>query len=216
MIDKPMNNNQKEILIIFTRYPEAGKTKTRLIPALGEKGAAKLQKQLTELTLTEAQKLSVDIRVYFSGGNEALMRNWLGNNGQYHPQSEGDLGTRLIAALQETFTEEVEKIVIIGIDCPDLNAELISIAFQKLLATDLVLGKAEDGGYYLIGLRRCIPELFQGIDWGTDVVLQQTVTIAERIGLTISYLPVLNDIDTPEDLERITGLTNQTSDPPIS
>lgn len=199
-----MNNNSKATLIIFTRYPEPGKTKTRLISALGEEGAAKLQKQLTEFTVTEARKLAVNLRVYFSGGSEGLMKTWLGENDQYYPQSNGDLGTRLITALQETFTEDVEKVVIIGIDCPELNADLISVAFEKLSETDLVLGKAADGGYYLIGLSRCLPELFQGINWGTDVVLQQTVKIAERMGLTISYLPVLNDIDTPEDLEQIT------------
>ncbi len=199
-----MTNVAKESLIIFTRYPQAGKTKTRLIPALGEEGAAQLQKKLTEYTLKEADQLTVDIRVYFSDGNENLMANWLGNSYQYYRQSNGDLGDRLIAALEESFTEEIEKIVIIGIDCPDLNADLIQQAFQALSTQDLVLGKAEDGGYYLIGLRGFYPELFQDIDWGTHLVLEQTVASAEAIGLTMSYLPMLNDIDTPEDLERVT------------
>jgi len=199
-----MTDVAKESLIIFTRYPQAGKTKTRLIPALGEEGAAQLQKKLTEHTLKEADQLAVNIRVYFSDGNENLMANWLGNSYQYYPQSDGDLGDRLIAALEESFTQEIEKIVIIGIDCPDLNADLIQQAFQALSTHDLVLGKAEDGGYYLIGLCGFYPELFQGIDWGTHLVLQQTVAIAEAIGLTINYLPMLNDIDTPEDLERVT------------
>ena len=198
-----MNNHSKETLIIFTRYPESGKTKTRLIPALGEEGAAQLQKKLTEYTLKEVAQLLVNIRVYFSGGNERLMKSWLGENYQCYPQTQGDLGEKLIFALQESFTDKIEKIVIIGIDCPDLKAALISQAFQQLSETDLVLGKAEDGGYYLIGLHRCIPELFQGIDWGSDQVLEQTVRIAERMGLTISYLPVLNDIDTPQDLEKV-------------
>ncbi|NBD34238.1 MAG: DUF2064 domain-containing protein [Cyanobacteria bacterium] len=199
-----MTNVAKESLIIFTRYPQAGKTKTRLIPALGEEGAAQLQKKLTEYTLKEADQLTVNIRVYFSDGNENLMANWLGNSYQYYRQSNGDLGDRLIAALEESFTEEIEKIVIIGIDCPDLNADLIQQAFQALSTQDLVLGKAEDGGYYLIGLRGFYPELFQDIDWGTHLVLEQTVASAEAIGLTMSYLPMLNDIDTPEDLERVT------------
>jgi len=192
------------IIIIFTRYPEPGKTKTRLISALGEQGAAELQKTLTEYTITEVSKLDVNIRVYFSGGNETLMRNWLGNTYQYCPQSRGDLGERLIAALKESFTAQVERIIIIGIDCPGLDAQLINQAFQQLLSNDLVLGKAEDGGYYLIGLRRFLPKLFQGIDWGTNAVLQQTVSIAETMGLKIGYLPMLNDIDVPEDLENIT------------
>jgi hypothetical protein len=204
ILSKSMTNSAKELLIIFTRYPEPGKTKTRLIPALGKEGAAQLQKQLTEYTLKEASQLGVDLRVYFSGGNQDLMTRWLGDNYHYYAQSGGDLGERLIAALQETFNQKVEKVVIIGIDCPELNAELMGQAFQELSEKDLVLGKAEDGGYYLIGLRGFLPELFQGIDWGTNVVLQQTVAIAQKMGLKISYLPVLNDIDTPEDLETVT------------
>ncbi|PSO49711.1 MAG: hypothetical protein BRC33_05830 [Cyanobacteria bacterium SW_9_44_58] len=199
-----MTNSSQNRIIIFTRYPEPGKTKTRLISALGEQGAAQLQKKLTEYTIKEVSQLEADIRVYFSGGNEALMQDWLGNTYQYYPQSNGDLGERLITALEESFTPEIEKIVIIGIDCPELDAALINQAFQKLSSNDLVLGKAEDGGYYLIGLRHFLPELFQGIDWGTSFVLQQTVAIAETMGLAISYLPMLNDIDVPEDLETVT------------
>ncbi|QDZ40085.1 glycosyltransferase [Euhalothece natronophila Z-M001] len=198
-----MSYYYKKSLIIFTRYPEVGKTKTRLIPALGEEGAAKLQQKLTEDTIQKLSEVPVQFRVYFSGGNEELMKQWLGNHYSYYPQSEGNLGDKLIAALTETFSEEVEKVVIIGIDCPDLDATLINQAFSELSDQDLVLGKAEDGGYYLIGLRDCIPELFQGITWGTDQVLQETVAIAEKLGLKISYLPLLNDVDTPEDLEQL-------------
>lgn len=198
-----MRDSSKETLIIFTRYPEPGKTKTRLISALGKEGAAQLQKKLTEHTVKTASQLPVQIRIYFSGGKEALMKHWLGETYQYYPQSDGDLGERLIASLKQSFTAETEKVVVIGIDCPDLDAALINQAFDKLSQQDLVLGKAEDGGYYLIGLRRCYPELFQGIDWGTHLVLEQTVKVAEAIGLKISYLPVLNDIDTPEDLETV-------------
>lgn len=198
-----MSYYSKETLIIFTRYPEVGKTKTRLIPALGEEGAAKLQQKLTEDTIQKISQVPVKCRVYFSGGNEQLMKQWLGSEYSYYPQSKGDLGEKLITALKETFSEEMEKVVIIGIDCPDLDATLINQAFSQLSDQDLVLGKAEDGGYYLIGLRDCIPELFQGITWGTDQVLQETVAIAEKLGLKISYLPILNDIDTPEDLEQL-------------
>ena len=198
-----MTKVSKATLIIFTRYPEAGKTKTRLISALGEEGAAQLQKKLTEHTLQEISQLAVNCRIYFSGGNKTLMANWLGERYQYYPQSEGNLGDRLSNAIKESFNQDITRIIIIGIDCPDLNAELIDQAFQALTQHDLVLGKAEDGGYYLIGLTGFYPQLFQGIDWGTHVVLQQTVAVAERMGLRISYLPMLNDIDTPEDLETV-------------
>lgn len=199
-----MRNASQATLIIFTRYPEPGKTKTRLIASLGKEGAAQLQKKLTEHTLKEVSQLAVNCQIHFAGGNKKLMTNWLGENYAYYPQSEGDLGDRLIAAVQKNFYEDCERIVIIGIDCPDLKADLIDRAFQELTHNDLVLGKAEDGGYYLIGLREFYPQLFQGIEWGTHVVLQQTVAVAETLGLTISYLPMLNDIDTPEDLKTVT------------
>ncbi|MEQ8958458.1 MAG: glycosyltransferase, partial [Coleofasciculus sp. C2-GNP5-27] len=91
---------------------------------------------------------------------------------------------------------------IIGTDCPDLNPQIMAEAFKFLETQDLVLGPAQDGGYYLIGLRRSIPELFVGINWGTSQVRQQTIEIADNLGLAIAFEPMLNDIDRPEDLSR--------------
>ena len=194
----------KERLIIFTRYPEAGKTKTRLIPALGVEGAARLQRQMTEDTLKQARELqsfrSTDVEIHFAGGTQQLMQAWLGSNLIYHPQCEGDLGERLTSALETSFAAGMTRVAVIGIDCPDLNAEVIDQAFDMLNRNDLVLGPAEDGGYYLIGLRRLIPELFMGISWSTAEVFRETVKIAERLELAITYLPLLNDIDRPEDV----------------
>ncbi|HBL12464.1 MAG TPA: hypothetical protein DD379_13865 [Cyanobacteria bacterium UBA11162] len=196
---------QKECLIIFTRYPEPGKTKTRLIPVLGTEAAATLQRQMTENTLAQARKLqhycSTHLEVYFSGGNQELMQSWLGSDIIYHQQCEGDLGMRIVSAFDQCFTVGMTRVVIIGTDCPDLDNQVMVKAFQLLEYHDLVLGPAEDGGYYLIGLRQLIPELFVGIDWGTSQVRQQTVEIAEKLQLAIAYLPLLRDIDRPEDLE---------------
>jgi hypothetical protein len=94
----------------------------------------------------------------------------------------------------------MNRVVLIGTDCPDLNNQLISQAFDSLKSHDLVLGPARDGGYYLIGLRRLIPELFAEITWSTAEVLSQTQSIAQNLELTIAYLPLLSDIDRPEDL----------------
>ncbi|MEM9544296.1 MAG: TIGR04282 family arsenosugar biosynthesis glycosyltransferase [Cyanobacteria bacterium P01_E01_bin.42] len=192
-------------LVIFTRYPEPGKTKTRLIPALGAEGAAELQRQMTEHTLKQAQKLlesrSLSIEIHFSGGTEESMRSWLGSEWVYFPQATGDLGKRIQTAFEKAFFEEMTRVVIIGIDCPDLNSDRLSEAFKSLYRRDLVLGEADDGGYYLVGLSRYIPQLFQRINWGTAQVWQQTIAIAESLGLAISKLPVLSDVDYPEDLK---------------
>lgn len=190
------------ILIIFTRYPEPGTTKTRMIPALGAEGAANLQRLMTEHTLQQARQLpnNIGIEINFTGGDSAKMQDWLGKDLVYKEQTDGDLGKRMHFAFESAFAKGKDRVVIIGVDCPDLDREILQAAFNALDRHDLVLGPAADGGYYLIGLRRLVPELFVGIDWGSDRVLTQTQEIAARSPLNIYYLPVLNDVDRPEDL----------------
>lgn len=194
----------RERLVIFTRYPEPGKTKTRLIPVLGEEGAASLQRQMTEHKLAEVRKLQafhpLSIEVHFAGGNEQLMQDWLGSSIVYRRQSQGDIGCRMASAFQASFEAGMNRVVLIGSDCPDLNAQVLAQAFQALEQHDLVLGPARDGGYYLIGLHQLFPELFTGISWSTAEVLQQTQSIAKRLELAVAYLPLLSDVDRPEDL----------------
>ncbi len=192
-------------LIIFTRYPEPGITKTRMIPALGAIGAAKLQRQMTEYVLAQAQLLQsiddVSIEVRFAGGDKQLMQAWLGDDIEYTNQGEGDLGQKMANSLLSAFQNQTKLVVIIGSDCPELTPALIARAFQQLhLGSDLVLGSAIDGGYYLIGLSRSIPELFAGISWGSAQVFSQTVAVAQSLNLTTAYLPPLADVDRPEDL----------------
>lgn len=194
----------RERLIIFTRYPEPGKTKTRLIPALGLGKAAILQQQMTEHTLAQAQQLQVtlpiDLEIRFTGGTRRLMRSWLGSELAYQRQGSGDLGQRMAQAFRVAFKAGMQQVVIVGIDCPDLDAIALGKAFQELRHHDLVLGPATDGGYYLIGLRRFVPELFQGITWSSDRVWTQTLAIAQQQNLSVSALPPLSDVDRPEDL----------------
>lgn len=194
----------KERLIIFTRYPEPGKTKTRLISTLGPEGAATLQKQMTEHTLAQARALKgllpLSIEVYFAGGDRHLMESWLGTDLSYQYQSQGNLGARMAKAFESAFKVNMDRVVTIGTDCPSLDVQLLAKAFQELHQHDLVLGPAIDGGYYLIGLRRSIPELFGEINWGTAEVLQQTVGAAENLDLSIALLTPLADVDRPEDL----------------
>ncbi|MBW4615705.1 MAG: TIGR04282 family arsenosugar biosynthesis glycosyltransferase [Desmonostoc vinosum HA7617-LM4] len=195
---------QKQHLIIFTRYPEPGKTKTRLIPVLGNVGAANLQQQMTEHTVLQARELqketAISPEVRFAGGNVQLMQDWLGLGLVYQPQSGGDLGDRMIKSLADALKSGAEYVIIIGTDCPELNAQILATAFEQLHTHDLILGPAIDGGYYLIGLRQPIAELFANIEWGTNQVFQQTMGIAEKLNLLHWELPVLADVDRPEDL----------------
>jgi uncharacterized protein len=196
--------SSKQHLIIFTRYPEPGKTKTRLIPVLGSVGAANLQRQMTEHTIFQVKELQrtidISMEVRFSGGDSQLMQDWLGLDLVYQSQGEGDLGSRMARSLFEAFQSNAEKTIIIGTDCPGVNAQILATAFEKLYTCDLVIGPAIDGGYYLIGLQQPILELFTNIEWGTAEVFQKTVEIAQKLNLSQVNLPSLADIDRPEDL----------------
>ncbi len=195
-------------LILFTRYPQPGKAKTRLIPALGAAGAADLHRQMVEQTLAEIKQLQelvqLSVEIWFAATEDSAetqrqMQDWLGD-WDYSPQSNGDLGQQLIAANQTAFNSGMQQVITIGSDCPGLKAGLMQQAFGLLNQHDLVLGPAQDGGYYLIGLRRHLPELFCNITWSSERVLQQTVEIASGLGLSVAYLETLADVDRPEDL----------------
>ncbi|AFY39631.1 Protein of unknown function DUF2064 [[Leptolyngbya] sp. PCC 7376] len=192
-----MNPNH---LIIFTRYPVAGTTKTRLIPALGAEGAAALQKQLTEHTLRQVEGLTADTTIYFSGGTLPQMQSWLGDHWHFQPQSGDDLGDRLIHAIQQSKNKGYQRTVVIGIDCPEITTDILKQAFTAIETHDVVLGEATDGGYYLVGLQELIPELFKEMQWGIETVLAETLQRIEVMSLLVNVLQPLNDIDYPEDL----------------
>ncbi|NJM45297.1 MAG: glycosyltransferase [Alkalinema sp. RU_4_3] len=185
------------MLIIFTRYPRAGQAKTRLIPALGPEGAARLQIAMTEHSLRQARGLETPIAIYYANGEARELRDWLGEDLCYQAQADGDLGAKMLGAFWDNAGTGA---VIIGTDCPGIDTQLLTQTFEALSTYDLVLGPALDGGYYLIGLRRVVPELFDQIAWSTDQVLNQTLAIAQSLNLRIHLLPELPDIDRPEDL----------------
>jgi uncharacterized protein len=195
---------KKERLILFTRYPEVARVKTRLIPILGAEGACALHRTLAEHTiqqidqLTAFQPLSFEVR--YAGGNPALMRKWLGGAREFSPQGPGRLGLRMKHAFDQAFQAGFNRVVLIGSDIPGLNAKILKEAFSALQFHDLVLGPARDGGYYLIGMTRLFPFLFEGLPWGTPLVFKKTLGIAREAGLTLFLVDQLDDIDRPEDL----------------
>ncbi len=190
-------------LSIFTRYPVAGLAKTRLIPALGEQGAADLHDRMTRQVIDQARGLALPamaVEVCFAGADSDAMRRWLGDDLRYVPQDDGDLGQRMLAVFVRAATEGVAATVLIGTDLPDLRADHLARAFDALARHDLVLGPATDGGYYLIGLRQPLPSLFDGVAWSTAAVLDQTLDRAKEAGLTVALIDRLRDVDRPEDL----------------
>jgi rSAM/selenodomain-associated transferase 2/rSAM/selenodomain-associated transferase 1 len=196
----------REKVCVFTRYPEAGVTKTRLIPALGAESAACLQHAMTAHLLCAAAVANVRnacVEVRFEGGDEARMRESFGDAFSYRRQGDGDLGERMGRCARESLESGVESVVIVGSDIPGVGADILTKAFDALRNHDLVIGPATDGGYYLIGLRREVPELFADMPWGTAHVFRRTMDTAEGLGMAVSLLPELDDVDRPEDLELL-------------
>jgi uncharacterized protein len=198
-----MTSRTANCLIIFTRYPEPGKTKTRLIPALGEDGAAQLHRRMAEHTLEQARSLSCAIEIWYVGGTKELMQDWLGKDLRYREQPAGDLGDRMCGAFRSAFEQGYQSVMIIGTDCPGITTAILSQGFTELRNQVVAIGPAIDGGYYLIGLQRLVPELFQGITWSTSTVFSETVAIADRLQLPTYLLPSLPDIDLPADLKYL-------------
>ncbi|MFZ0241479.1 MAG: TIGR04283 family arsenosugar biosynthesis glycosyltransferase [Desulfobacterales bacterium] len=198
-----------EQLIVFTRYPLAGHTKTRLIPVLGPEGAAALQRQMTERLLDTVGRLArvrpLAVEIRFVGANAWSMRNWLGRDIRCADQGAGDLADRMTTAMAAAFEAGAPTAVIVGTDIPGITAEIIGRAFDLLRHNDAVFGPATDGGYYLVGLRRraqgqALPALFAGMPWGTRRVLALSLATATDLALSVALLEPLADVDRPEDL----------------
>ncbi len=185
-------------LVVFARWPEPGRVKTRLIPALTPEEACEVHRELVAEALLAAAAVSVGARVLAWADAPADVPPLPGFT--LRDQGPGDLGARLERAFTELMAKPGDRVVVMGTDCPDLRASQLEAAFEELVTHDLVLGPARDGGYYLIGLRRPIPRLFHGIPWGTHRVLAQTLERAG--GLRVSQLEALDDVDTPADLAR--------------
>jgi rSAM/selenodomain-associated transferase 1 len=131
------------------------------------------------------------------------MELWLGRQHPWQDQVGADLGERMFFAIAQAFRRGFQRVVLVGADCPGVSTDILAQAFQALQDNDLVLGPTMDGGYYLIGLSRPLPALFDDMPWGGDQVLAQTMAVARRAGLQPALLACLADVDRPEDLDGV-------------
>ncbi len=184
-------------ILIFTRYPRPGRAKTRLIPALGEAGAADLQRRMTEFTVGQARNTGARVEVRYTDGDAASMQSWLGDGLVYVGQGEGSLGERLARGFDQRFAAGARRVVAVGCDCPDNRTGNMLACFEALEQSEWAIGPAVDGGYYMLGLTRPAPELFSNIDWGGEQVLGQTLAAADSPPF---FLPELRDVDRADDM----------------
>jgi rSAM/selenodomain-associated transferase 1 len=194
-------------LVLFTRYPAPGQTKTRLIPALGPEDAARLSRRIVERLLKRLERLPAgnidEIEVRFHGATKPQMQSWLGHGFRFVEQGQGDIGEKMARAFREAAADDVAQTVLCGSDIPQLDDRIIMSAFTALARSDVVLGPARDGGYYLIGLKQPADDLFCGICWSTETVLEQTKTAIARKKLRYCLVDALSDLDVPADLQLL-------------
>lgn len=193
---------------IFVKAPESGKVKTRLAETVGSSNARELYADMAADTLQWTQDLErCRTTVFFSPRENLKACRELLTEGTrepfFEPQRSGTLGKRMQAAFAHMFRYGARAAVVIGSDCPLLERKLVRQAFRALKENELVLGPASDGGYYLIGLRRPAPELFELRQWSHPGVLEATIKSASKLGLSFEFLPTLSDLDRGEDLPRL-------------
>ncbi|WP_340199835.1 TIGR04282 family arsenosugar biosynthesis glycosyltransferase [Ascidiimonas sp. W6] len=189
----------KRALLIFTRNPVIGKVKTRLAKTVGDQTALDIYTFLLERTVQVTTPIVASKFVYYS---EEIKKEDIWNASGYTKklQKGAHLGIRMLNAFKEAFEDDYQSMLIIGSDMYDITPAHINDAFRQLEANDVVIGPAEDGGYYLLGLTSLIPEIFENKKWGTSTVLKDT--LAQLTTKKIHLLERLNDIDIYEDIEN--------------
>lgn len=188
-----------ELCVIFVKPPRPGLVKTRVAATAGLERATAIYAELVSRLLRELAPLTAVQLRYAPDDALGEIQPWLLSAWKACPQSAGDLGERLNNAFEEAFAEGMTRVVIIGSDCPELARRDIVEAWSALAEGDLVLGPAADGGYWLVGLRKPVPALFQGIPWSTGKVLADTLAVARHLGLKTRLLRQLRDVDTEAD-----------------
>lgn len=190
----------KDLLIVFVKNLKLGKVKTRLAQTIGNEEAFEVYKILVEKTEETTKHLPIDTHIYFS--DEVISTKWPNN---FKTVQKGvDLGERMKNAFRDGFDEGYNNIVLIGSDLPDISESILTNAFEILKTKDSVFGPAEDGGYYLVGMKQLYNCVFDNKAWSTSNLLNHTIQELKSQSISIQLLETLNDIDTFEDLKTST------------
>ncbi len=189
----------KNLLIIFYRNPELGKVKTRLAKTLGDEKALAIYLALSSHTRFITENLTIDKVIYYSNfvDTEDV---WPNTSFHKKLQNGNDLGEKMNNAFAEGFKSGYERICIIGTDCFELIEDVVKQAFDQLHTNDAVIGPAKDGGYYLLGMKKPMPELFKNKTWSSDTVATDTIQNFKDLSISYAQLEVLTDVDEEKDL----------------
>jgi len=188
--------------MIFAKNPEIGKVKTRLAKTIGDKKALMIYLKLLEHTHAIADRVFADKAIFYS---EKVQDFDILDYYKFPKflQKGKDLGDKMERAFGQAFGQDYEKVIIIGSDCFELSTEIIEDAFTALDDHNVVIGPAQDGGYYLLGMDRHYPHLFKGKNWSTEDVFLDTLLDVKKLKLSYSILPTLNDVDEEKDLGEL-------------
>jgi len=201
-----MKNFNKKAVIVFAKFPEKGKVKTRLASTLGDRFAKDFYKVCAEHTFNEILKTNNNNTrhfLFYSDENDRKkIKKWTQSKFLLFHQQGEDLGKKMLNAFQSVFKNDVSKTIIIGTDLPDISSDIIEKSFNLLDDCDVVIGPATDGGYYLLGMKKIYEKLFLNLPWSTDKLFEQTLKIINELNLNLSILPELSDIDTENDLNN--------------
>ena len=198
-----MNKPTGNALVVFLKYPQPGLVKTRLGKDIGPESAALLYKELTELILRNTKAGDYQRFLFYTPQNKkSEILKWLGGDPNLFLQKGNDLGQRLANAFKSVFSKGAKKVLVIGTDSPVIDSEIIQQAFRRLDKFQCVIGPSFDGGYYLLGLGSENAKVFEGIDWSTNRVLEQTKQRLKKLEVVFTCLNEEFDIDTRADLER--------------
>ena len=190
------------LLIVFVKAPVPGNVKTRLAAEIGEQEATAAYRRIVETLMGEIGGTGNIALTYAPEGGGPMITDWLGSHYSYAPQTNGDLGSRMSNAFQQAFDAGSKKVLLIGSDCPYIAMSDLDAATLALDANDVVIGPANDGGYWLIGMKSPHPDLFTDIPWSTESVLERTMQICLNSNLTVHQLARKTDIDSAAEWEE--------------
>lgn len=190
-------------LSMFAKHWTPGQVKTRLAARIGAASAARLHEQFVWTLAARLTAVGDSRSIHYWPPDAEPDFARFADSWRLHPQVTGDLGARMEAFFAGCFSGGCERVVLIGSDSPTLPRAILDEAFDALEEEAVVLGPAEDGGYYLIGARERVPPIFRGVDWGTERVWEQTTALLTRAGIGYRELPVWFDVDRYDDLLRL-------------